>query len=368
MKVNPWGVDFSRQAGVEMTYIHRDEGDWSRGRPRGKPSTSDYHDEFGPGPEDSYVRRSIQMGHFHTELLAESGICPGMLGNDPGCVEFSTPIMGTWDELYHWWSYGHTLAEMHDLQEEHPHVGGGMGHIHLGVKSNRLISAVTIDIFCRPYVAWAFCDPSAIEYCSPRAYSSFTVPMGVDWDLETDCSEKYTDISPRYKYGMHSKEFIDHDPESERTLEFRFFNSAPTWRDQYLQMAFAQRYVQWVDDNTKLHLPALSLVGCKQIKAAANTLRRYRGSFIDRCTIEYSKHLRQTVRDAYGSDPDRCAREFEQLIAEMGLPWSGYSHLVHRHLQPQFEWGKRGRNLSFFETPLNPDRMQELMKKIPLWG
>ena len=259
----------------------------------------------------------------------------GVLDNDPGCVEWSTPVLHSWEEAKAAWEYGHTLSEMYGLVEEHETIGGGMGHIHVECSDDRLMHAIKTDMFFRPYVAWAFCHPSAIEYCAPHYRRNTRVPSGITFTNHspfnrlTDSSiSKYTDIN----ITCQSSNSNFGTKQETRTLEFRFFNSASTWEEQYRNLAFVQRYVQHMAKVIKDRpVPCTSAIAV----AADEYL--------------FHKALRHTVEQQFGKNFDRCAKEFEDFIKVLGLPFEDYESLIEENLRPQFEWGKRDRiNLSLF--------------------
>ena len=321
MNSNPLGLKWI-DAGIELTYVHPGEtkGDNNYFIEDGKLSYYDHESGYSiHGGKRSYYGTSSDMKKVHDKVWDGP---KGCLSSDPGCVEWSTPVLRSWKEAKAAWEYGHMLAEMFGLREEVEHLGGGMGHIHIACTDDQVIKAIKTDMFFRPYVAWAFCHPSAIHFCSPAYLRPLSVPIGLgiipNQNLQT---MKFIDVNitiqyPSSAYGTRN---------SSKTLEFRFFNSADSWEEQYRNLAFVQRYVQFMTEKVKQK---------RQLPCASAKHENW-----DR-RIHHS--LRYLVRTQYEDDVERCAREFKEFIEVLGLPFEDYESLINENLRPQFEWGKKG--------------------------
>lgn len=320
---NPLNLDWI-PCGIELTYVHPGE------------LKSDIMHVMIDGEKVSYCDLARDMLELHEDIWE------GPLGNidpDPGCVEWSTPVLHSWEEAKAAWEHGHTIAEMMGMTEEIEHLGGGMGHIHVECDSEQLGQAIMIDLFTRPYVAWAFCHPSAIKYCSPAYMQSNNVPKGLatpDLLNITSPYGKFTDV----RCMMQPSASFFGTTKNMRTLEFRFFNSATTWEEQYLNLAFAQSYVQFMKKKIRENsvLPCLTAVNNP---ADLPSFQRYHPEV----------SLKSAVRDTFHKNLDFCISEFEAFIKVLGLPFEEYEHLIDQHMRPQFRWGKKGNEKQALTTP-----------------
>lgn len=313
---NPWNLNWKSTVGLELTYISPNE-----------LKTNDDRFLLANGTTIQYYEVGLEMKEIHDVLWNGP---KGAIDSDPGCVEWSTPVLHSWDEAKAAWEHGHLLAEMHDLIEEDENVAGGAGHIHVECKDKGIAHAILIDIFCRPYIAWAFCHPSAIRYCSPLHATGYQlVPLGIPILGEIDFRTfKYSVVNLHSQYpnlNFGTSHYSD-------SLEFRMFNMAPDWDTQYLHLAFVQRYVEYITEKIKKNgiMPCLSV-------------HRTNNEYSSQSNYLLMDALKWNVHQAYAKDIDRCIKEFKELIEMLGLPWEHYEGFVEQNLRPQFAWGKRGR-------------------------
>ena len=306
--LNPYGVDFGFASGVELTYVHPME------------SPRDQNEYLENGKRKSLMGLACEVLEFHVQVLP---MCGGRVHRDPGCVEFSTPVIRSWAGLRQMWDYGLALSDMFGLTPEVEHLAGGMGHIHLEMTSSRVAKSLLVDSFCRPYLAWVFAHPSAVKYCKPRAcFPDHTRPVPLGMDTETFFYEKFVDF---HCAAREREPHVWGTTKSRYTMEFRIFDMASTWEEQYLHMAFAQAYAGFLRNKVASGIhPVLSY------DRAYGTERR-----------AAELQAMNLVRAQYCSSPKKCVRDFQELIEILGLPWKDYQWLTVKNLQEQFKWGEQ---------------------------
>lgn len=316
---DPLGVSWRHQAGIELTYVHPREG---------KGNSPDWWrcDPDIPGAWASYSDLADHARDVTREVSKWGDTAPmGYVHRDPGCLEASSPVLYSWEEAKSYCGYAKSLADMHGLKPYSPRTAGGMGHIHVQVKSPDHARIAFLDMLQRPYVAWAFAHPSAVEYCEPIAWTTRGYPSNVTGYPRFP--SKWVDMPVVRQFA--TPEFGT--TKGSRTLEFRMFNSARTWKEQTLHMAFVQRYMDMVDHLAKdpqIRMDAVWGMGGNQIPNAMSRVRN------------------KSCRLAW------CVREFNRLITKLGLPWEEYEGYVVENLETQFEWGFHARKISLTKDTL----------------
>lgn len=312
-EANPWGLNWAAPAGLELTYVSPNE----------LPNNNSFFRSYRGVITYSEVAEEMRTVHYQVWEGPKGQLC-----RDPGCVEWSTPVLKSWAQAKTAWEYGHTLADMFGLVEEHDRVAGGMGHIHVSCTDRKVEHAILADIYCRPYVAWAFSHPSCVQFCNPQYLANAVPPLGLKAEEGYE-TNKYSDINAVSQLAEHKFGTT----RSGRTLEFRVFNMAPDWDTQYLHLAFAQRYVEFMTDKVN----SGKITPCLSARVTKRGEWPYNYSDADQ---EMFYGFQQIVHQSYSNTLGRCVREFRQLIEQLGLPWSHYQGFVDQNLRPRFAWGR----------------------------
>lgn len=280
---------------------------------------------------------------------------------DPGCVEYPSPILKSWKSTQAWYEAATDIGRMMGLVPTHYDQESGMGHIHINC-SKHDAAVITADAFARPYLTWLFAAPMGSKFCKSTVGSmidEYTLPnYPVIGDklvnkkkavvsrneyfmsiysthmkpkttfktvhmLETiDASGKKTTVETddgEVDYSLITRRFTAFAyREHLNTVEMRFFDSAEDWKQQAEHVAFAQRYVEQLLKNAKRFTPA----PYAQRKA----------------TFENLKEMKNQYRD----NIDLCIKDFKDLITlTLELPWNRYEKYIEKNLVPAFEYGDR---------------------------
>jgi len=276
---------------------------------------------------------------------------------DPGCVEYPSPIIKSWRQAASWFEQATDIGKMLELTTTHPDQESGMGHIHVDCNI-REAAIITADMIGRPYLTWIFATPMGSEYCksmlsaiisdrkqfgarSWQEFSDFNYPLKDDTVIIINSKNKFNHFNKKsvlktidhngeiiYKpldwygnidYNLLQTKFAATPWRSELgTIEMRFFDSAQDWKQQSEHIAFAQRYVYKLLENSKRYTPA----PCVWEKTT-------------------NKHLKSQLNQ-YRNNIDLCISDFKDLITKtLELPWDRYSKYIDDRLVPSFEYGKR---------------------------
>lgn len=292
--------------------------------------------------------------HPRWEELAEEYqglVHPLALGNteavhaDPGCVEYPSPILETWEHAHMWYGVSCAIAKSMGLVPEHENQEGGMGHIHIGLNEIQ-IAHIHADLIARPYLTWIFATPNGSQYCKSlaRAYmrenkeprfplvgsefekvgrrmradsTMFTTVMtwtSYDWRGQPYMKDLWHEEQFNNNLHLLTTDRFSIAPRNayHNTMEWRAFDSAPTWREQEEHIAFLQRYCFKI------------LEGADSYPAAPF------GQNLSK--LQRDKTLKSFI-DAYRNDKDACVRDFKDLIVNtLELPWNRYEWYLERNL------------------------------------
>lgn len=336
-------VSFDRRAGIELTFITKELVPAMDRNP--------YHKNWGQLAK-AYKQRAENRGLDAVDQIEA----------DPGCVEYPSPILNSWEETQRWWKLAVQVGKELDLVTYHEDQAGGMGHIH--IEMNQVEAAMmTAEVLGRPYLSWILATPGGVKYCKSVIGSYLSkvnhtnyyrtpepcemelrYPLADDEVLEVpvkvssshDRYDLYTFYQTfdsdgnRFAYRMTDSDTNRFQMTQDRfsvcpynytqgTLEWRAFDAPHDWSMQEGQMAFLQRYVSKV-----LSSPYPAAPFAKNMSRA-----------------EREKVFRE-FRNVYAKDIDRCIRDFKDLIVRgLELPWKRYEFYIDMNLAPAFEWGQR---------------------------
>lgn len=336
-------VAFDRRAGIELTFVTKEVVPAMDRNP--------YHKNWGALAE-MYKRKAENRGMVAIDQIMA----------DPGCVEYPSPILSSWEETQRWWKLAIQVGKELDLVTYHEDQYGGMGHIHIEMTQVEA-AMMTADALCRPYLSWVLATPHGTKFCKSviGAYLSkvnhtsswretlpasmelryplagdevLEVPVKIDADRNRynlyTFYQTYDSDGNMFAYKWDESETNRFQMTQDRfslcpynytygTLEWRAFDAAHDWSMQEGQMAFIQRYAAKV------------LSGAYPPAPFTKNLSR----------AEREKVLRE-FRGYYAKDIDRCIRDFKDLIVRgLELPWKRYKFYVDMNLVPCFEWGQR---------------------------
>lgn len=332
---NAWNIPWSANAGIELTYVH----------PKERKAN---HGSYLDGRKIMYLSGlADEIRNIHFKVFAEEP-ARGHWAYDPGCVEFSTPVLRSWEDAQSVWEYGLTMAEQHGLRPYVHSLGTGMGHINVQA-SPKLANIVTVDLYCRPYLAWAFSHPDAVRYCKPYHEHPCITPTGFPSARTAPINhDKFTAVATR----QHCRSSCFGTTQGSTVLEYRFFDSAETWEEQYSYLALAQRYTEFM--RRRKYEPVL----------AGRHLRSYCAEAGRSHELIAQLTLSTAVKERYQGNLDNCVQDFRQFIEMLDLPWSAYEHLVEQNLKPWMLWGwSADRSREFTRHTRVPESAQVLSFK-----
>lgn len=303
-------VPFKFQTGVEMT--------WQ------PPNYEQLSKTTVPGRwwEESALGSAMHELSNTFEIHAELAMLPkhNIHSDCCHCVEYSTPVLKSWDDLEMCYKGASKIAKGMGLVPSIEYATTGMGHIHVGGLSDREKVWAMRDIVCRPYLSWALVHPSDDINAMPVSdhLKANTHPRSGKlvnrkeywWAQNFEAGRNsYTARLPRWKdYALRHAWGYD-------TMEWRAFDAPQDWNEQVRQMALVQRYFDYVRQNADKPLIKLPFARNKPA-------------------------IREWER---GWTFDRAAGEYRQFIKDMDLPVKQYDYWIDQNMQPRFEWGVRFR-------------------------
>lgn len=230
---------------------------------------------------------------------------------DPGCVEYPSPILQNWKTAEKWYEAATSLGRMLDLEPFQENQASGMGHIHMGIPRH-LRGEIVHGIIERPYLTWAFAGPYNHDYCfTPMLHiidalkiDRLTHHYHIDYCIqraETRLARMFTGadesthVSHRYMPALRVQS-------DNPTLEWRAFDAAADWEMQEEHIMFTQAMVIFFKNNKQSQLNMSDL---------------------------FNSHMTHT------NNFELCAEKFEKFITkDLKLDWGRYSWYVDRNLEP----------------------------------
>lgn len=366
-------VPFKRPIGIELTFVPKDPDPWhlnSRNYMYGSTSPT---------------RRSwSQLSQLYRFYAHEAGITKGSVHADYGCVEFSSPILRSWERTSQWYADAMGIAELAHVTPYEETQEGGCGHIHMGSVDEKLRRKFFIEVWKRPWLSWAFVSPNVNVYAQSLdrvleanydGYSRYvpTITLGYDsyGNRTLGHVDNHISLGPHYRMlrylqtyenrviqkefsklnGCHVKEVQDGyegfytaidasalrhvfngifawkrviTRVTDQTVEWRAFDSAASWEEQEAAVSFYQRFMDWTDNLPKKENDGRFRTEYLKAKKAGITLAP--GAF----------------RAVFRNDMALCIKSFKELIVDqLELPWDNYEWLIDVNLKPAFAWGAR---------------------------
>jgi hypothetical protein len=297
-------VPFKRKAGVELTWT-------------------------APVPHRRGYNADQLNGEFSTildALYAKPGVnCYREVYADPGCVEIPSHILYSWKDLEKFWNFWEPICEGLGLDKVPDHSTGGGGHIHIDCTEWEQIK-VGREIAARPYLSWVFLHPSddingqSIAYWMASQFSSDdgdNIPFWMNPGLTAQGwknrqGQVINGFMSSFRPRSHECKSTVINMSGSQGLEFRAFTGAYDLEEQYLHMAFLQRYVDWVLSKKTAEVPWANK---REARSFLESWRNY----------------------------DRCEDAFFDLILELGLDPKAYQDYPRIWMKPRFTKKGMGR-------------------------
>lgn len=274
MPLTPWKY----KAGVEMTFQRplknaKEFKKWSDGQFWGELSADKYR----------------MQDAIPSDLVYD-------VKTDPDCVETPTKILKSWNDAEHTISTILSHADRIGMIAKNKGLStGGGGHVHVSGMNDLTKCATVRDMQNRPYVPWFFADPDTTSQANSVA--------AIECDL---LSRSWDFISKHPTSSAYNFKFIHTHLHYFGTIEFRFFDCFMEYERYEESLAFAQAYVKWIDAQAR------------------------KGKRFDVVIRNRSDLLHQY------NDYVRCLEEFQELIENIGLPWTRYKRYI-ANLDERFE-------------------------------
>jgi hypothetical protein len=308
-------MDLPFVMGTELTGIHRlyreEERKWHMWA---------VHERKSKDRES--VRRHLEMTHTGYYNIAF----------DDHCLEISSPKLKTFESYRAFSQNVRTIMANHDYYPKNPTVVCGGGHIHVGVPKTpwggKFRYHVARDLIMRPYLPWVFGEPDeedAMNVLINKAndYRLMDEIWQAGGDRIVGDIGRYGDTrfikhlelpyNPRTRYvnmsNRHGGKTHMFMLTSYPTIEFRFFEMAPSWEDQELQMHFLIAYLNWM----------------------VKRLEREDYTDIQLITDEQMQAI----------EPGVCESLFEEMCYHIGVVYEDYEHIVERNLYPRWTNGRK---------------------------
>lgn len=192
---------------------------------------------------------------------------------DSHCFEVPSPIFKDSETMKKWFIKVRGIMRKNGLKPHHEDTVCGGGHIHVGIVDQELQDKLIKFVRHHYFLPWIFSQPDEEGACDnwcPREHKG--------WDKEGSVR--------------------DNGP----TVEFRFFESALNWPEQWDHVVFVNRYVDWV-------------------KKARNTHQK----------------TKYTMKELNKITQKQTIKSFKALLTKLKLPYSRYEKYVIRNLEPRWE-------------------------------
>ena len=343
---------FKRPIGIELTFVPRNPDPWHL-----NPKNYYLFGEIGPSPSGrSWSDLTTNYRKLATDLGVEGA---ENVYVDPGCVEFPSPILRSWKQTEQWYNDAIGVGDLLDLVPYEKSQEGGCGHIHMGSLDEKLRRQLAIEAWKRPWLSWVFASPNVTRFTASidtvfaRSVKAFDSVFASTEDpilkfdkyiefygnsLNTNKGVLKKDIQgvKRHVFDLSSARcaLLDICPLhvnadfgsklslmcfSEKTVEWRAFDSASTWDEQKAAIMFYQAFVEYSAEQNN-------------------------GSFlaeIHRLKDTGTPYKPGSIRMKFTRDKNLCINDFRKLISDLGLPWADYSDLIKINLNPAFSFGQR---------------------------
>ena len=256
------------------------------------------------------------------QLLRARKILYWACGQDDHCLEIPTKPVTTLAQLRT--AFNDIRGVMKDLylRPHHPDTVCGGGHIHVGIRNSGFALEIFRDVCERYYLPWVFsqadeataCDNlvAAIDY-SDDAIKELVTSRRSSFLWASADTRALFDESPNAHatvYGPGGKAYsisITGVP----TIEFRFFEAARNWNEQWDQLDFLLRYLKFLK-------------------------KRYDSGFRMHVTPRTKRQLNRIQQED-------AVVEFRKLLGTLGLKYARYKKYVDRNLRPRWELGRTRR-------------------------
>lgn len=212
--------------------------------------------------------------------LLHLGINPWSIHVDDHCVEIPTRKATEWAKISHDIQGIRRVLNKNGYYPKHPLVVCGGAHVHVEIKDVRLKLWMVRDLIGRPYLPWVFGEPDDTESMVGLNGCWEEMDRELMRRIETNCYGGSCIYNSYNSYNFHNKvlEILDNEHPEEvilpaiypseplnarrlhrnisnkdymvvlsdlGTIEFRFFEMAPNWAEQVLQLKWLWHYLEW---------------------------------------------------------------------------------------------------------------------------
>lgn len=252
-------------------------------------------------------------------------------GRDGRAVECPTIVLTTWSEVKK--AYDVIMGTMTDIGLV-PSVEGSIGggnHMHIGPMPTRTMVNLFRDVQNRPWLAWVFNEPDDNVTSKSFTESLEEIPAklrdqaillaknGIDpalfMESENISTEGknaltfYADVDKfNPKWLPDDKGHALRYDSSQKTLEFRFFETPINWAECEAQLMFVEAYIRWIEKTYASSSPQVVV---------------------------------ENAEDMVSFTEEKARAEFTAFIAEIGLPIERYQSWLTDNLPVRFERGAR---------------------------
>lgn len=195
----------------------------------------------------------------------------GCIHIDSHCLEVSSPVFKDSVRMKRWFTKVRNTTKKHGMTPHHEDTVCGGGHIHVGINyENPLQKKICSSIRRDYFLPWVFSQPDEEESC------------------DNGGTGKNASMHQNYK-----------------TIEFRFFESAKSWREQWDHVVFVNKYIDLVERS----------------EDPGRKFNRY----------PYSREQLNKISQK------QAIKSFKALLTKLELPYSRYEKYVTRNLLPRWE-------------------------------
>lgn len=193
---------------------------------------------------------------------------------DVHCLEIPSPVFQDSETMKKWFIKVRRVMRKYNLKPHHDDVVCGGGHIHVGIANQEFKHKLIKSVRHHYFLPWIFSQPDEEGACDnwcPRESKGW----GKNGSVRDSCCA---------------------------TVEFRFFESALNWSEQWDHVVFVNRYIDYVEKRR-------------------NTRQK----------TQYSRKQLNKITQK------EAIKSFKALLTKLKLPYSRYEKYVTRNLKPRWE-------------------------------
>lgn len=265
---------------------------------------------------DSILRRR-KIAHTHCTV-------------DGHCVEVATRKLWSMEQAENSCKKVREVFDQANCAPKNPDTVCGGAHIHVGIPDLKRRVHIFRGLLSMYYLPWIFgeaddtgsmnnvlnekekvTERTYFIHTNPTALSSYWGRIGVVTGLIGPENLLTKPVMSKMISGCDKETLVRL---TWYTVELRFFEMAPTWEEQKLQIEFANKLIAYAD----------------------RSVHNYNGWRKD-ILINGMKN----DRDFQKITPDQALNDFKNLCASMGVDWQAYIPFINRNLYPRWSDGRR---------------------------